>query len=451
MRICMVLYDPQGFGGLEEYAVTLAVGLKQQGHEVSVLSTHWTPSDNQYTRFLRENGVTTVQPPRWLSLPASNWPTKERILAGLMWLATPLTFVLAAGLSLFGHRSWQQARVSANGWVHGQLLTHLIGPDRWQSLGRLLLNWWKLRWQPDLLHIQGYTTTLLFAIDWAYARQMPVVYEEHQTPDAQFDWWQGFQHSINKATIVVAVSEKSAEGLRSICGVTRPIVVRSPLLPDPAASGWQANGDRQGRAMPLQVTSTARLAVAKGLTYLCEAIAQVKMTHPTVQFRVYGDGDMRQELLAYAKKLGLDGNAIFVGPYTSRQELSRIMKDTDIFVMSSILEGQPLSLVEAMAYGRPIVTTTVGGIPELITDGANGLLCAPADPACLAQKLRVLLDQPELRDRLGHAARQTYEQGPFQPTAVCNYFEKVYQEALQQGQNPASDDQTLVPTFDVDL
>ena len=454
----MVLYDPQEIGGLEEYATTLAIGLQQRGHQVSVLSTTWAPPDNQYLRRLREHEVTVVQTPKWLSRPASHWPTKKKVLAAVMGLAGPLIYLLAGGLFLrrrlrraqSSRRAWGQALTSAHGWLRGQLLVRFIGPDRGKPLARLLLNWWRLRWRPDLLHIQGYTSNLLFAIDWAYAKKIPVVYEEHQTPDAQFDWWQDFQQSINKAATVVAVSEKSAQALRAVCGVTRPIVVRSPLLPDPipfplrgrsplrglrsgdvpVASGWRKNGRPRPSDEPVRVTTVARLYVTKGLAYLLEAIAQVKATHPAVQFRVYGDGSLRQQLLAYAGQLGLDGKAIFVGPFTSREALSQIMAQTDIFVMSSILEGQPLGVVEAMAYGCPIVTTSVGGIPELIEDGVNGLLCQPKDPACLAHKIRLLIEDPALRSRLGRAARHSSKQGPFQPAAVCDHFISIYHEVL---------------------
>lgn len=429
MRICMVLYDPQEFGGLEEYAVTLAIGLQQRGHQVSVVSTTWMPPENQYLRRLCQHEVAIIQPPKWLSLPASHWPTKMRILMVLLWLARPLIYLLAGGLFLLRRCSWRQGLTSAHGWLRGQLL-RLVGPDRQKPLARMLLNWWRWRWRPELLHIQGYTSNLLFVIDWAHTKEIPVVYEEHQTPDARLDWWQDFHKSINKAATVVAVSETSAQALQAVCGVTRPIVVRSPLLPDPIASGWTKNGRLLQSDKPVRVTTVARLVVAKGLTYLLQAIAQVKLTHPAVQFRVYGDGPLRQELLVYARQLGLDGESIFVGPFTSREELSQIMAQTDLFVMSSILEGQPLSVVEAMSYGCPIVTTAVGGIPELINDGVNGLLCKPADPGCLAEKIRLLIEDPALRSRLGLAARQSYEHGSFQPASVCDHFISIYQRAL---------------------
>lgn len=432
MKICLVFYDMQEFGGLEEYAVTLAIGLQQRGHQTSILSTAWVPPDNQYLRRLHENGVPVVQLPKWLSHPASHWPTKEKILAAFMGLFNPFVYLLAGALFLLKKRSWRQSLISAHGWLRGQLMNRFIGPDRRKSLGRLLLSWWRFHWQPDLLHIQGYTTSLLFVIDWAYAHNLPVVYEEHQTPDAQFGWWQSFQQSINKASIVVAVSEKSAEALRTVCGVTQPIVVRNPLLPDPLVSGWQKETQLRQGDEPIRVTTVARLYVTKGLTYLLEAIARVKAVHPTTQFRVYGDGPLRTELLAYAGQLGLDGNDIFVGPFTQREELSLIMAQTDIFVMSSILEGQPLSLVEAMAYGCPVVVTPVGGIPELIEDGVNGLVCQPKDSEGLAKKILALIEDPNLRTRLGCAARKSYEQGPFQPAALCAHFNSIYHEALQQ-------------------
>jgi len=432
MKICMVLHDPQEFGGLEEYATTLAIGLKRQGQDVSVLSTVWVSRNNQYIKRLIANDVKYVQTPKWLSRPASHWATKVRFLNVILFLLSPLIFILTFGLVIFTKVTWQQAWKSARGWL-GKIFFRLLGPNRYKPLFVLLLGWWRLYWHPDLFHLQGYTSNLLFVIDWAYRKKIPVVYEEHQTPDAQFDWWKSFNQSINKATTVIAVSETSADALRVVCDVARPIIVRKPLLPDPLPSGWNGKNGSNNPNQVIRVTTVARLGVAKGLEYLLEAIALVRDTHPDVVFRVYGDGPLRQDLLDQAFKLGLDGNSIFVGPFKSRDELSAIMADTEMFVMSSILEGQPLSVVEAMAYGLPIVTTSVGGIPELIQDGVNGLLCSPRDPECLAKKIKKLIDNPSLREKLGKAARQSYEKSPFQPKSVSEHFISIYQDALRDG------------------
>jgi glycosyltransferase involved in cell wall biosynthesis len=166
---------------------------------------------------------------------------------------------------------------------------------------------------------------------------------------------------------------------------------------------------------------------------LLEALKSIKEKHPETRLKVYGEGPLRDELLAYADKLGLDGKDIFVGAFTSRDELHKIMQKTDIFVMPSILEGQPVALVEAMAYGRPIVATRVGGIPELIQDGVSGFLCTPGDSDCLSHKINMLIEDPAFRSKLGSAARKCYEQGPFQPVSVCENFVSIYHRVLQGG------------------
>jgi len=420
----MVLHDPQVFGGLEEYATTLAIGVEELGHEVSVVSDTWIPAENQYRQRLEEKGIPFAQVPRWVSRPASHWPTKERLLDRGMRLVRPLVYLLAAGLWIAGRRPWRRSRASAGHWLQGLLLRTVVGPDRTASIGRMLLAWWNLRWRPDVLHIQGYTTGLLYVIEWAYKKRLPVVYEEHQTPDPQFDWWQRFSETINKSTVVVAVSHESGRALRDVCGVTRPIVVRNSLLPDPLRVSSQPVAPKRTRSRPIRVTTVARLYVTKGLTYLLEAIRRVRESHPDTQFRLYGEGPLREELHAYARQLGLDAEEILVGAFSDRDALSRIMDETDLFVMPSVLEGQPLAVVEAMAFGCPIVATTVGGIPELIADGVNGLLCAPKDPDCLARKICTLIDDPRLRQRLGRAARESYERSPFQPAAVSSHFPK---------------------------
>ena len=431
MRICMIGYDMQEFGGLEEYAVNLAIGLKQQGHPVSYVSCAWVAPDNQYARRLEANAIPLVQPFKWCSQLASDWNAKESVLRGVMIILFPVTLGLGGAAALLRRRPLMESWTSAYNFLKGKIMDGVLGRDYRRALGRVLLSVWHWRWRADIYHIQGYTTALLFAIGWAHRRRIPVVYEEHQTPDPQFNWWKGFEERINLADRVIAVSGKSAEGLREVCLVTRPIVVRGPLLPDPFASGWREDAERPADA-PCVVTTVARLYVTKGLTYLLDAAAAVKKTHPNAAFRIYGDGELRDELLAKAKTLGLDGEAMFVGAFATREDLSRIMAETDIFVMPSILEGQPLSVVEAMAYGRPIVTTAVGGVPELIQDGVNGLLCPPGDPESLAEKITSMLDDSALRARLGSAARASYEKSPFQPQAVSGHLLSVYRDVLAE-------------------
>jgi len=437
MKIGMISYDMQDFGGLEEYAVNLAIALKTQGNDVNYLSCAWVAPENQYARRLKANDVPLIQPPKWISDLASNWSTKEKVLRWVMIVLSPLTFVLGVVLSLFKHRPFKEAWTSAYNFLKGKIMSATLGQDDRPRVGRWLLNRWRSNWRPDILHIQGYTTTLLFAIEWAHSSGLTVMYEEHQTPDPQFNWWKGFESKINLADRVIAVSEKSAEGLRDVCKVTRPIVVRGPLLSDPFDGKWQREY-AQPSSRPFTITTLARLYVTKGLTYLLDTAALVKQKYPNVQFKVYGEGELRDELLAKADSLGLNGKSIFCGAFSGREELTRIMSNTDVFLLSSILEGQPLVVVEAMAYGCPIVSTNVGGIPELIHDGVNGLLCPPEKPECLAEKIVRLVEDAELRKRVGHAAREFYTQSPFEAKVAGKEFVKIYNEALEARKRSAS-------------
>jgi glycosyltransferase involved in cell wall biosynthesis len=426
----MLLFDPQRIGGLEEYTTNLASALRRCGEDVSVLSLTWVPPGNQYVQRLAQAGITVAQPPRTLSRLASDWPTRDRLLAAAMVLVAPVVGVLAIGLVLQRRCSWSQAWTSAYGWLRGKWSACLMR-DRRPMLGPWVLARWCRRWRPDLLHIHGYVDTLLFAVDWAYDHGYPIVYEEHQTPDAGYGWWFDHPASINKADLVVAVSETSASALRAVCDVQRPIVVIEPVVPDPKAAGWRAEGPREESDGGMQVTAIGRLIEIKGMRYLLDAIPSITATHPRTRFRIYGEGPLRAELVAHANRLGLDGESLFAAPYTSRDALAAIMSDTDIFAMPSLLEGQPLVLIEAMAYSRPIVATAVGGIPEIIEHGRNGLLCQPRDVECLSDSIRALIVDAPRRARLGDAARQSYLEGPFEAGTAAERLLAAYHWVLE--------------------
>ena len=435
----MVVSDLLEFGGLEKIATEVAAALKAHGQQVCVISTGWAGPDNQYRVYLREQGVPFFQAPYWLFMATADWGTKERLLAWALTLCWPVVIGAALILKIFRRCSWQAAKASARGWLSRRLLARYIGPNRQRGLARLLLAWWRWRWQPDVLHLQGYTSTLLFVLDWAAAQRVPVVYTENQTPDPTLDWWQEFGQTINKATIVLAASDTSARALRAICDIQSPLLTFLPVVADPLAEGQSIALRAVPAGAPLNVTTIARLGVTKGLTYLLETIARVSQDFPTTRFRVYGDGPQHAELLAYATQLGLKGEDIFVGTF-SGAELPRLMAETDVFLMTSVLEGLPLALVEAMAHGRPIVATHVGGNAEVIADGVSGLLCPPRDPGCLSRKLAGLLADGALRARLGQAARQAYEHGAFTPDAVARHHLAIYRQALairRSGRQPA--------------
>ncbi|MHB8156234.1 MAG: glycosyltransferase family 4 protein [Desulfocucumaceae bacterium] len=143
------------------------------------------------------------------------------------------------------------------------------------------------------------------------------------------------------------------------------------------------------------VATVARLAPQKGVAYFIRAASLLSESNDNTVFLVIGDGPMREELEREAGGLKLSGRVIFAG---ERKDVSRIMPCLDVFVLASVTEGLPLTVLEAMAAGRPVVATRVGGVPEIIEHGKSGLLVDPGDVAGLASSIKNILDSEKYNE-----------------------------------------------------
>jgi glycosyltransferase involved in cell wall biosynthesis len=151
-----------------------------------------------------------------------------------------------------------------------------------------------------------------------------------------------------------------------------------------------------------------RLAVVKGLPILLQSLVSLKEIYPDVCLTLIGDGSDRVELEKLTEKLDLKDNVKFLG-YKSQAEVREQMQLTDIFVLPSFAEGVPVSLMEAMAAGVPVVATQIAGVSELVDNGVSGYIVPPGDPKSLAEKIEKLIFDPELRTQFGLAGRQKIE------------------------------------------
>lgn len=152
-----------------------------------------------------------------------------------------------------------------------------------------------------------------------------------------------------------------------------------------------------------------RLAAVKGLPVLFESLSKLKCNYPDFTLTLVGDGSERLELEQLGAELGLKDNLDFVG-YKSQAEVREYLQNSDVFVLPSFAEGVPVSLMESMATGVPVVATQVGGNSELIDNGVNGYLVSPGDPVSLAEKIEILLTDVQLRNRFAQAGRIKIEQ-----------------------------------------
>lgn len=170
------------------------------------------------------------------------------------------------------------------------------------------------------------------------------------------------------------------------------------------------------------VLTVARLERQKGLPYLLDAVARV----PDALFVIAGDGPDREALVTQATANGILDRVVFLG---RRVDVPALLASADLFVLPSLYEGLPLSIMEAMAAGTPVVATDIGGNNELIVSGTNGLLVPPADPSALAVAVQTLLADPDRAGALAAVAqRQAHREFAFQRSA--ERVSAVYDELL---------------------
>lgn len=147
-----------------------------------------------------------------------------------------------------------------------------------------------------------------------------------------------------------------------------------------------------------------RLQPAKGHHLLLQAAVELIRTLPDVRIIVVGDGPLRDELVSACQRLGLGEHVVFAG---FRRDMARVLATLDVVVFASRWEGLPISLLEALAMERPVVSTAVGGIPDAVRHEHDALLVPPGNAAALAEGLRCVLHDPSLAVRLGRAGRET--------------------------------------------
>jgi glycosyltransferase involved in cell wall biosynthesis len=173
--------------------------------------------------------------------------------------------------------------------------------------------------------------------------------------------------------------------------------------------------------------TVARLTPQKGLEYLLQALPTIRDRFPDVLWLVLGEGELRSELESQTISLGLENHVRFCGV---RRDVAAVLQSLDLFILPSLFEGLPLSLLEAMASGIAVVATRVAGSSEVIEDGVNGRLVPPADSGALAEAITGLLDDESLARRLARngqeTVRQCYTIGP-----VAEEYDRIYSELLR--------------------
>jgi glycosyltransferase involved in cell wall biosynthesis len=238
---------------------------------------------------------------------------------------------------------------------------------------------------------------------------------------------------VSRVATMVAVSEDVKRFVVEAAGVSerRVRVVHNGIGPHAPASRetvLRARADLGVLAGERVVLAVGSLYEVKGHRFLLEAAPAILKACPSTVFLIAGRGDCDAALREQTKRLGLEARVWFLG---LRQDVPTLLELCDVFVQPSLSEGLSIAILEAMAAARPVVTTLVGGNPELVVHGETGLLVAPADaPALAAAVTRVLAGPAEAR-RLGDGGLARVQRR-FTVGAMVSEYEAIYDAALRR-------------------
>lgn len=374
MRIILAThsYYPS-IGGVEEVVQSLARHLQSRGHEVNVLASR---SENA----LAEEEVEGIQVHRY-RMDAPWKPTLRELLAGTKNV--------------------------------------VVGTSRVLSLFRRL--------QPEVvnLHFVAGGHALCTSLACRQAR-IPLVASIHGA-DVEYESTPPLAYPYSTRLALkhaAAVTSNSGYQTRFIEGIVPPGIPVAVIRNGVELERFQVGSDKREAF----VLGVGRLEHKKGFDLLIRALALAVAQRPEIRLKIAGDGRERGQCIALARELGVMDQVEFLG-WRNPPAVRELLRQCRFFVLPS--RAEPLGLVnlEAMASGTAIIATRVGGVPEIVRDGENGILVAPESSEKIAQGLLRLWQDPDLCHKLGRAGRRLVEREYGWDRAAAR-FEQVFREAI---------------------
>jgi glycosyltransferase involved in cell wall biosynthesis len=287
----------------------------------------------------------------------------------------------------------------------------------------------------DLLCTHGYRSTVM---GWWAGRRVgiPVVafsrgYTTENPKVAFYEWLD--RRFLKRVNGIIFVSEGQKKRLESY-GISgrRSWVVSNAVAADSSTDSLSGDlrkevFERLGIPSGVEmVVSAGRLSPEKGHQFLVEAIGRLQGSSNNTHFVFCGDGPCQKELEKRAKELGVSHLCHFVG---FRKDIKDIFQAMDFMVLPSLTEGLPNVILEAFACAKPVVATDVGGVPEIVEDGVNGILVPPGRSDLLAEAIKNCLSAPEKRRAMGEAGYHKVK-SEFTFESQTQKLEAIYLEIL---------------------
>ncbi len=357
-----------------------------------------------------------------------------------------------AAISLFGRAGTDLEELLAESKVPTWYLDKRPGPDPRMvpRIARILK-----AFRPHVIHTHRHA--LSYALLPAFYRKVPVVVHTVHSM-AEYDMAGSEIHkkaarlihrvAYRRRVVPVAIADEVAKSLTCFYGIGEvpsvPNGIPVEAFGNPAV-GRETWREREGFGREdVLFVCVAGLRPVKNHSLLLEAFAQgPAAANPHTRLLLVGEGELRSELEEEVRALGLAGKVSLLG---LRVDIPEVLSAADVFVLSSDWEGNPLSVMEAMAAGRPVISTAVGGVPELVEEGKSSLLVPRGNVSALARAMSLLAKDQGLRMNMGRAA---YERAMerFDLRAMTEAYANLYETALAKNRFLPNHDKRLGKTI----
>ncbi|MCP4252713.1 MAG: glycosyltransferase [Candidatus Scalindua sp.] len=286
----------------------------------------------------------------------------------------------------------------------------------------------------DIIHTHAYSAGTVGRVS-AFLAGIPVIISHNQNVYGHYNKYYNFVEWLLSYITdkIICVSDKVMKFTKETQGIDtkRLITIYNGIEKFCSVSEKETSDLRKKFNIPLNssvVGTIAQFSEKKGLEYLLRSASVLLKDRRDVNFFLVGDGTIKSKLEQLCTDLKIENNVIFVG---ERSDIPGMLSLIDIFVLPSITEGLPLALLEAMSCGKPVIATSVGGVPEIVKNGINGILVRPKDSEALCGAMREMLSDVGMRDRMGREGQIICEKG-FSSRAMVNQIENLYDTLLEK-------------------
>jgi len=350
----------------------------------------------------------------------------ERLVVNLMEYANKERFEVAA-VSLFPESGTiLEKEIKKKGLKVYYLNKHLgFDPRMIPQLYRLFSSF-----HPDVIHTHRYV--LRYTLLPTLLCHIPVrVHTVHNVAQKEVDrlgkivHWFAFRWG---RIVPVSISHAVAKTIQAVYGrgIHTPVIYNG--IPTARfISRMERLHDREEKYVVL--LHVGRFEPQKNHRLLIEAFALAVNEYPMMKLWLVGEGPLRTEVEKFVRENRMDRKVKFLG---IRDDVADLLAESDVFILPSDWEGVPLTVLEAMAASKPVIATSVGGVPELVEDGVTGILVPPRDSKGLAQAILRPAKDPDLRYRMGKAGQKRALER-FDIARITREYEALYLKLLKEG------------------